>query len=335
MKSSFLISHIRTALKRQLLYPAIVLIAAFLLFQTMPIQNHLSPTPLRAENRFQDFYTPDNTYVKVRADSLYYTGYDYVVNGRKKGHYYYTLLDDNCQFYILPELDGQAPELVVKQQNLVGHLKELSKKEYERLLSGMSTQLQWREDALKRLATPYIFSSVGHYQTAFLCAISFLSLCLVLSLFDVVSLIFYYGFPLYSPQLRQLWRLGRRDDTLETVEEELHKELLWGAGKIFLTTHYLVNLNAPGLVLLTDNILWVYYHQCADHFFHFSRRMSAVLHVCTRDGKTYDFSKVEKEDMDVLLDRISQAFPQILAGYTEQNRLAASQIAVKRSRRCM
>ena len=61
---------------------------------------------LSAEDHFDEYAAHTGEKVRAETDELFYTGCDYTVNGRVRGHYYYTLMDGRCQFYILPARRG-------------------------------------------------------------------------------------------------------------------------------------------------------------------------------------------------------------------------------------
>ena len=48
------------------------------------------PQSYSSSDNIDDCYLSGARYVNVNADTLYYTGYDYIDHDRVKGHYYYT-----------------------------------------------------------------------------------------------------------------------------------------------------------------------------------------------------------------------------------------------------
>ena len=59
------------------------------------------PQSYSSSDNIDDCYLSGARYVNVNADTLYYTGYDYLDHDRVKGHYYYTLADDRCTIYLI------------------------------------------------------------------------------------------------------------------------------------------------------------------------------------------------------------------------------------------
>ena len=59
------------------------------------------PQSYSSSDNIDDCYLSGARYVNVDADTLYYTGYDYIDHDRVKGHYYYTLADDRCTIYLI------------------------------------------------------------------------------------------------------------------------------------------------------------------------------------------------------------------------------------------
>ncbi len=107
MKNSFIIRTIRRSLVRRFIFPVILLLLSFWLLVSFSDVNPFFTVRLSAEDHFDEYAAHTGEKVRAEADELFYTGCDYTVNGRVRGHYYYTLMDGRCQFYILPA-DGAA-----------------------------------------------------------------------------------------------------------------------------------------------------------------------------------------------------------------------------------
>lgn len=100
MKNSFIIADIRRDLIRRLILPLLVIAASLFVLSLTPRDNIFRQRPVNYKSRYENFYNKLLPCVRVRAEDLQYTGLDYYVNGSVSGHYYYTLVDGFCQFYL-------------------------------------------------------------------------------------------------------------------------------------------------------------------------------------------------------------------------------------------
>ena len=93
MKNSFIIRTIRRSLVRRFIFPVILLLLSFWLLVSFSDVNPFFTVRLSSEDYFDEYAAHTGEKVRAEADELFYTGCDYTVNGRVRGHYYYTLMD--------------------------------------------------------------------------------------------------------------------------------------------------------------------------------------------------------------------------------------------------
>lgn len=74
------------------------------------------PQSYSSSDNIDDCYLSGARYVNVDADTLYYTGYDYLDHDCVKGHYYYTLADDRCTIYLI------STNILIKIMTFLYHL---------------------------------------------------------------------------------------------------------------------------------------------------------------------------------------------------------------------
>ena len=142
MKNSFIIADIRRSLIRRLILPLLVIAASLFVLSLTPRDNIFRQRPVNYKSRYENFYNKLLPCVRVRAEDLQYAGLDYYVNGSVSGHYYYTLVDGFCQFYLLDAKNGELPAPSIESLDIHGRLIELKASEFRlfgrwrRLLDG-------------------------------------------------------------------------------------------------------------------------------------------------------------------------------------------------------
>lgn len=324
MNHSFIIKNIRKSLIKSLVFPMLLLLLSLGILCRVPWVNHFFPTPLRQENHFNDFYNPSASHVHLTPDKLQYSGYNYVVNGKVNGSYYYTLINGFCQFYLLDNhtsMGAGGPSEYLENLNLRGLITELDDIEYKILTDSMAKDLGWSGDSLRLVSSQYAFSMVNHFPLRQQLLIVLLVISLFLSSFDLVFSILYIIFPLLSPTFYHLGRYGECRTLLSKVEMEMKHTVLAEASNIFLTPNYLVNVDTVrSIILPLNSVAWVYYHGHFSRLFGLRLKLSYTLHIVAINGKSYEFTKKKQENLDYILEHIKTRFPDILIGYSEASK---------------
>lgn len=324
MKNSYIIDTIRKALFWQLIFPFLLLLAALTVYIKTPKDNFFNPRPLNSKSHYENFYNRDLPHVTVEVPALYYTGFDYLVNGRVCGHYYYTLNDGYCQFYLLDREGGTAEDGPVGPVSLRGRLIELEPVEYNTLVKSMAEKLGWSAASLTEITAGYAVSTLPYPFYFNLFFYLLLYGCLFLTTFDLMLSVSYIIWPYSSPTFRYLKAFGEVRTLLPKVEMEIKHVTMAQAGSMYLTPNYMINLDTVRtLILPLQSVLWIYYHSHLSRLPGLRLRLNYTLHIVARDGRTYDFTKKKKEELDFILDIIRERRPEILTGYSEANKSEA------------
>lgn len=331
MKNSVILSTIRKTLLRQLVFPVLLLFTALFALFMVPKSNFLFPRPLNFRSHYENFYNPNLPYVSVTVPEIFYSGCNYLVNGRTEGYFYYTLTDGFCQFYLLDEkVDSGRDELSFTGLSFKGRLIELDEREYDTLLREMAAGLDWTASSLRDMSAPFAVSTLPY--PVFLTVLFHLLAygCLFLSLADILSSLYYIWKPHCSPTFRYLGGFGDIRTLLPKVEIEMKHVCIAKAGDIYLTPSYIVNVdNVKSVILPLESVVWIYYHSrmlSLPGFVRYHFRMSYTLHIVADDGKTYDFTRKKKEALDFIITSLEQRDYDILLGYSDENRRLAKEI---------
>lgn len=321
MKNGYIIKNIRRALMKQLVFPALLLIAALTILLKTPRDNFFNPRPLTYKSGFEDFYNRELPYVTVTASDLKYSGLDYVADGYIQGHYYYTLTDGRCQLYILAREAGTQPAAEPDTKKLWGRLVKLNDRAYQTLLKDMAANLNWTAASLAKISAPYAVTTVPYPVYFNILYFAVLYGCILISLLDILYSLLYIAQPLRSPTFRYLGTFGEIRTLLPKVEMEIKHVSMAQAGNIYLTPSYIVNVDAVrSIILPLKSVTWIYYHRYKKHLPFMPFKVTYTLHIAAEDGRTYAFTKKRQEDLDYIIEIIRQRKSDVLLGYSGENR---------------
>lgn len=285
MKNSFIIADIRRDLIRRLILPLLVIAASLFVLSLTPRENIFRQRPMNYKSRYENFYNKLLPCVRVRAENLQYTGLDRYVNGSVSGHYYYTLVDGLCQFYLLDAEDGELPAPSIDSLDIHGRLIELKHSEYQTLLETMASALGWKTSSLGEIASPYAVSALpSAFYLNFLGRMA-ANLCLVCGLAELFWSLFCLFFPLASPAFRYMKNSAEACQALQTAETALlpaSASRVRRAGKLLLAPSLLLFLDGAGTRLIpVEEIVWTAVKKS---------HSSALFCVLASDGKRFRFS---------------------------------------------
>lgn len=302
MKNHFIIKGVRNALLMQLLFPVLLLAVFTTILLRTPTDNFYNPRPLNYKSRYENFYNEALPHVTVTVPSLEYSGLDYVVNGRVRGRYYYTLVNDFCQFYLLSADIGQSPELGLEKFTLKGRLVKLGNIEYEALLKNMASQLNWTAKSLDSISSSYVVSTIPY--PFYLNYLYYITLYggIMIALADIIYLVVNLIKPLGSPALRYLGLPALGKKNVLRIESQLKCAFPGKSKDLFLVPGYFVSTNLSNTMVLPLNIISQIYYKYRKHlitglFF----PASYVLCVTIIGGKTYEFPNYKEEHIRSIL----------------------------------
>lgn len=309
MKNSFIISDIRRDLTRRLILPFLITAAALFVLSLTPRENIFRQRPMNYKSRYENFYNQLLPCVRVKAEKLQYTGLDYFVSNSVNGHYYYTLVDGFCQFYLLDAKAGELPSPFIDSLDIHGRLIELDEPEYQALLETMAEALGWKTSSLEAVTSPYAVSALpSAFYLNFLGRLA-ANLCLVCGLAELFWSLFCLAFPLSSPAFRYMATGEEAFQIIQKAEASLQSSAAGGfkkAGKLFLFPSLLLFLDGAGTRLIpAEQIVWTAVRKS---------RSSVFFCVLASDGKHFRFPCPSYENARELELKLHSQHPHIASG---------------------
>lgn len=193
-------------------------------------------TSMLTEKNLQHMVKEGDTNVLCELEDLYYTGYDYMVDGKCKGAYYYTLLEESLQLVVIKTKEPEAhidrinvKGRVLQDMAAVGHIiKGLC--EYgtldEQLMSGF-----YHSFIISEPDFPSVYVNIA---LILLVALA----CVYVAL--IAYVVYLWIHPHRHPQAKQLRVYGKRLDVIEELDRQLAQELCFKYRGIYVTTDYLI-----------------------------------------------------------------------------------------------
>lgn len=177
---------------KRFFFPVLTILLCLGIGFLFPPGNSFQVTQLPAGAQLADYYDGGSTRVALEVRDLYYSGCTYERNNRLKGYYYYTLLDENCQYYILPasQLEFGHPSehisVPVEQATLSGQITCLNDAEYKQLLQTMARHINWTQSGLSAVSSPYVLSVTASSYQKRLLLYEVMAVCLLVACIDII-----------------------------------------------------------------------------------------------------------------------------------------------------
>ena len=250
--------NIRISLAHHMIIPAIFLVILIILLSQIPVFNCLFPAAVSSSEDMSALYH-NSRYINCRADSLHYAGYDYMIGGRVKGHYYYSLEDGKCTIYVLSckyiQQYGEFPstindasfrvELVINDSNL------------HDLLSLMAGDMNWSYNGLSSVTSTVVVNELRYSPVPVAILGIFLVFALIFTLVHIVTIII----GLINPYHTAIYNntLGRNS----TVHiKQACRELMTDykkTGGFYVTANYVIYANAPVSAIIPIDRISAFY----------------------------------------------------------------------------
>lgn len=311
--------QIRITSLPHLLYALFMLLLTSYMFYSIPFFDFVYPVQISDPSSITDLYQNNISCVELTADTLYYSGYDYIENGRTAGAYYYSLKDGNCVFFLLGNSQCASRQEILTDITVKARLQSGGRLLSE-LIQQMSADLNWTPQGLSSVSSHIIGNAADYLLFKHMAFFAVVLIVFILSLLAFFYIVAYIIFPILHPACLRLRRYGSvKEMTAEAGEELLEKPLLT-AGIFTITEHYLIASSKIQLYILPlDKIVWAYKHS-SFHRFRFKRqRITYTLRVIAKKKLTLIAAAQTKRDVDAVLTCISECNPGALIEYSREN----------------
>lgn len=306
---------IREISLRKILYPLLTLTVTVLVFLFVPFYKVWHPVKITNVEQIAEFYNKEQHYVDMVWETLYYSGYDYLENGKRVGSYYYALEGDICYFVILSlELTKNQTE-VLEQVHMTAHLVS-GGKTLQDLIKGMAEDLGWTVQGLSAVTSHIIVDQVNYTLMKSNLLFGITILLAIIAIFTIGRLIFFILYPFYYPSCRRMRCYGSVKSHMRQLNKERREENLI-CGDLTLTRHYLIFISRYEMQIIPlKDIFWAYKYSIYHRFR--KQKLTYTLRVVGRRGVMVIASGQRKREVDKVLAYLKENIGGIRIGYKKE-----------------
>lgn len=305
---------------RKMLYPSLTITVTMLVFLVVPFYKVWNPAKITNTKQIAEFYNEERNYVDITWETLYYSGYDYLENGKKVGSYYYALEEEVCYFVILsPELTENQAE-VLHQVHITARLVSGGKLLQE-LIKGMAEDLGWTAQGLAAVASHIVVNEMDYALVKSNLLFGTNIFLAVIAGITLGRLLFFFFYPSYYPACRRMRYYGSVRSHMRQINKERREENLI-YGNLTITRHYLIFLSKYELQIIPlKDIFWAYKHSMYHRFR--KQKVTYTLRVVGRRGVTLIATEQKKRNVDEVLAILREQIAGIRIGYKKEYELTA------------
>lgn len=319
MKKQIIKAYIRKLYILKLIPTFIFFIICLYLWKNMHFANIISPPVVSNAIQLNEAVQSKNYYIRLSVPTLYYSGYDCISDYGICGSYYYAYIDDTCVFILVSNETSNNRTQKLNDVSINAKIKnDTAASDY--LINHFADDINWTVSGMKSISASYIISEPDYKSLSLHILLLLLLSAGIYALIYMLICIFYFLQPQFSSVLRHLGLPKKALQALEQANYELKNLRLFYCADISITSHYFIELNKTSVSIIPLNeIIWVYKHSYLQHFAIKNRHLRYTLCIHTKHKTFYCHNK-EKEDADKVLSYFESSHPDILIGYSPENK---------------
>ncbi|MGN0436567.1 MAG: hypothetical protein ACI4D8_08065 [Wujia sp.] len=220
--------------------PAIgVFVALIFLLMKYPVFENVNSTYIDNGNigvMLPELYEKGHTNVLYEAENLYYTGFDYFVDQKKEGAYYYCIQDNQIYVFLI---DTKNPEQKLDKVELKGKIiKDTIAPAH--IMSELAGDNDVYDNLVEGILCPYVISEPDYPHklvvTVYLFFFSPIIICVLIFIYTIVI----WVNPSIHSQSRQLEVYGNVPEIIKDLNKQLKYHLFFRKHNVYITKDYVV-----------------------------------------------------------------------------------------------
>lgn len=298
-------------------------VVILVLFFHIPFSDIFYPTQMSYANSASTVYSSDVEYIEVTLNDARYTGYDCYRRGKVYASYYYSLINNSCTLILVKNNSQKKLPEILNDYTIKARLMENSKLT-DKVITNLSADLDWTKEGLQSVTSLVTIDETAyHLEVYYYLAICLGSIALILISFIIANII-YAIFPAFYPACIYFKRLSGGNNKIVHVNYELSSRVILKSGSIILTDNYIVSTSPFNIEIIPiKKIIWAYEHSTWHHFLWFKIKLTYTLNLlCQHRIHAYS-PRNTKEDIDTILNYLQDNYPDIIFGYTKENKIKA------------
>lgn len=311
---------------RHLLWPVIPIVASLVFMYFIPFKQILNPIQVNSTAEAIKAVEAGYEYLELTATKIIYSGYDYMRDDEIHGQYYYDLVDGKeCVFFLFePEEDNNSVYL----DNVYKFVKvEETNGIFDNMLNMFSGTINWTPEGVEEITKDYILSEVDYHYQGYTILVF-----IIMTIFIYGVIVFMYNLAIaLVPQLcpkilvaKYMFKGKKRmgvNGFVQMICNEINNAKV-AHGNMYITEHFIVNLDKLDFDLVPiDKIVLAYEHGTLRSIMGIHLKVSYTIHLNAKRIFKYHIARKTLEEANSVLDYLRENKPDILIGYTVENKL--------------
>ena len=252
--------------------------------------------------RVSELYRLGETNVKLNAGDLTYAGFNYYVNGKVKGGYYYQLNEDRVIFYII---ETNNPPMKIDGKNIKARIiKDSISTEYivNQLVEAGGFEGQIKDDFFSE----YVISECDYPVTYITMLYILFASPIVVSVLIIAYTLLVWTNPSLHGQARQLSLYGDTAAVIEELNLQLANHMIYRLNNIYVTEDYLIvsHLIKTDVIKL-DKIKEIEKAEVEKHMLPWKKERVFKLRFFTELKTEYELELVNEDTLNDIIDYVS------------------------------
>lgn len=310
----------------RIICPIILIVVLVALSIATPVKTMFKPREAPRGASLEQLYEDNETYLKVSLEDLNFTGYTNEAWRNVRGYYYYAKWGK--KYVIVLVSPNSCQQGISHMDTYEARVKiEPEPKAFDKLFTLLATDLKWNSSGVRDHMENCLLSEPSAHGFSVVASLFVYAAAFVYGIVNFFAYLVYMINPLLSPFCKILGKKGEAKGKMEQAEEELSQRPQLASEDVFVTENFFIETSETEFCIVPlQDIIWIYRHAGLHFVFGKVRPVREALYVITKTQGPFKCVALRQEDIDGVIDYLSEANKDILIGYTEENRVKAEQI---------
>lgn len=189
-----------------------------------------------SNEKLSELLAEETTNIKYTAENLYYTGFDYYIDGKAEGAYYYMMNDNNIVFFLIKT---KNPSMHIDSITIKGKIV----RDYvstEHILSRLSENTGLDDKKIFEYNSGYLISEPDYPKALITMVYMFFYAPIVICVLILSYTVLVWLNPIMHGQTKQLAAYGEPEYIVEELNLQLKKKLVYRKNNIYITEDYMI-----------------------------------------------------------------------------------------------
>ncbi|MBQ9198673.1 MAG: hypothetical protein IJ141_00645 [Lachnospiraceae bacterium] len=288
-------------------FPAIIiLIVLVFMFMKYPVLEYTKASDITTSdnlyNRISDVYSSGNSNIRIETGKLSYAGFDYYVNGKVKGAYYYQMEKDHLIFYII---ETTHPKMVIEDATIKARIvKDNISTEY--MINQLMDSGEISGKIEDKFYSEFVISECDYPKNYIRMLYVLFASPIVISVLIIAYTILIWFNPALHGQAKQLKDYGEPQAIIDELDIEMRNHLIYKINNIYITKNYLiVSYLVKTDVIKLDMLKEIEKSEVEKYFLPWKKQKLFKLRFYTRKKTEYEIELKNEETLNNIIDYVS------------------------------